>query len=124
MVLSFAVASYGAAVGARVLTVVNWLRFAARALRYRSVHKFTALCQAMSRRAERLGSLVSYTPLASGRVGVITSVPAAQRTLDFPGSGRARRPFLASLASLALAWFGWIFVCFVRGLAGVSGLTQ
>ena len=56
--------------------------------------------------------------------GVITSVPAAQGTLDFPNSGGARRPFLASLASLALAWFGWIFVCLGRAGSAPGPLSS
>ena len=100
MVLRFAVAKLGAAAGARDGKLfVSCVRVyvAARALRYAIS---AAICDKSQSLSGSWGLLVSYRPLASGRPGVITSVPAAQRTLDFPISGGARRPFLASLASL------------------------
>ena len=56
--------------------------------------------------------------------GVITGVPAAQRTLGFPNSGGGTQAISGISGISALAWFGWIFVCLGRAGSAPGPLSS
>ena len=73
---------------------------------------------------EAVGKLVCQNASSSLFQESLRAYRQLREPSTFPGSGGARWPFLASLASLALVWFGWIFVCLGRAGSAPGSLSS